>query len=145
MFWSHVHQLHAGFIYSKIGIRPFPLWLWFWKRQYRAIFGCLWTQTNKIILWKFSCKCNISLMLLYKCWKICEIFLNRISAQSSLLRVIRASLPSTEVQCGKNLKQLRTPCVHISTFDQTVEMGKGADSFPTSLLTNLLVPKNWSI
>ena len=63
--------------------------------------------------------------------------MNRISAQSSLLRVIRASLPSTEVQCGKNLKQLRTPCVHISTFDQTVVMGKGADSFPTSLL----VPK----
>ena len=63
--------------------------------------------------------------------------MNRISAQSSLLRVIRASLSSTEVQCGKNLKQLRTPCVHISTFDQTVEMGKGADSFPTSLL----VPK----
>ena len=67
--------------------------------------------------------------------------MNRISAQSSLLRVIRASLPSTEVQCGKNLKQLRTPCVHISTFDQTVEMGKGADSFPTSLLTSLIVPE----
>ena len=28
---------------------PFPLWLWFWKRQYRAIFWCLWTQTNKMI------------------------------------------------------------------------------------------------
>ena len=67
--------------------------------------------------------------------------MNRISAQSSLLRVIRASLSSTEVQCGKNLKQLRTPCVHISTFDQTVVMGKGADYFPTSLLTSLLVPK----
>ena len=55
--------------------------------------------------------------------------------------MIRASLPSTEVQCGKNLKQLRTPCVHISTFDQTVEMGKGADYFPASFLTSLLVPK----
>ena len=62
-----IYQLHAGFIYSEIGARPFPLWLWFWKRQYRAIFGCLWTQTNKIMLWKFSCKCNISLILLYRC------------------------------------------------------------------------------